>query len=54
VSRPRLVATDLDGTLLDSQGVVSGRTAEVLRRLLDGGIAIVMVTARPLRWINEL
>ena len=30
---PRLVATDLDGTLLNSRGAITQRTREVLRAL---------------------
>jgi Cof subfamily protein (haloacid dehalogenase superfamily) len=52
--RPRLVATDLDGTLLDSQGELSPRTLEVLDRLDDAGVPLVVVTARPLRWMTHL
>jgi Cof subfamily protein (haloacid dehalogenase superfamily) len=51
---PSLVATDLDGTLLDSQGAVSARTHDVLGRLQDRGVPVVVVTARPLRWMTEL
>jgi Cof subfamily protein (haloacid dehalogenase superfamily) len=52
--RPRLVATDLDGTLLDSSGAVSERTRTVLDRLDAAGVPLVVVTARPLRWMTEL
>jgi hydroxymethylpyrimidine pyrophosphatase-like HAD family hydrolase len=54
VSLPRLVATDLDGTLLDDAGVLSHRTQEVLRRVQDLGVRVVLVTARPLRWMDLL
>ncbi|MGA8247080.1 MAG: HAD family hydrolase [Nocardioides sp.] len=54
MSLPRLVATDLDGTLLRSDGSVSARTASVLRDLLDRGVEVVFVTARPLRWMTRL
>lgn len=43
----RLVATDLDGTLLRPDGRVSARTRRVLRRVRAAGIAVVLVTARP-------
>lgn len=46
----RLVAADLDGTLLRSDGTISDRTREVLTRLQDDGIIVVFVTGRPLRW----
>ena len=50
----RLVATDLDGTLLRSDGSVSDRTRRVLAAVEEAGIPVVFVTARPLRWMDEL
>jgi Cof subfamily protein (haloacid dehalogenase superfamily) len=44
--RPKLVATDLDGTLLDSAGEVSPRTRAALTACWDAGIAVVGVTGR--------
>jgi Cof subfamily protein (haloacid dehalogenase superfamily) len=52
--RPRLVATDLDGTLLRSDGTVSARTREVLVELDGRGVPVVFVTGRPLRWMEQL
>lgn len=54
MSRPRLVASDLDGTLLDDSGAITERTARTWRRLWDEGIATVIVTARPPRWVDHL
>jgi Cof subfamily protein (haloacid dehalogenase superfamily) len=51
---PRLVATDLDGTLLDGDGKVSGRTRAVLDQLEERGVPVVFVTGRPIRWMDEL
>ncbi|MCH1865581.1 HAD family hydrolase [Nocardioides sp. CFH 31398] len=51
---PRLVATDLDGTLLDAQGRVTPRTREVLKALEDLGVPTVFVTGRPVRWMETL
>ncbi|HET7397731.1 MAG TPA: HAD-IIB family hydrolase [Intrasporangium sp.] len=51
---PRLVATDLDGTLLRSDGTLSERTARALRAAADAGIEVVFVTARPPRWLDAL
>jgi hydroxymethylpyrimidine pyrophosphatase-like HAD family hydrolase len=51
---PKLVATDLDGTLLDDEGRLSERTQDVLRRVQELGVRVVIVTARPLRWMEEL
>ncbi|MDP9821213.1 HAD family hydrolase [Nocardioides massiliensis] len=50
----KLVATDLDGTLLDSRGEVSPRTREVISALEERGIVVVFVTGRPLRWMETL
>lgn len=52
--RPRLVATDLDGTLLRSDGTVSARTARVLTEVGAAGVETVLVTARPPRWLHDL
>jgi Cof subfamily protein (haloacid dehalogenase superfamily) len=54
LTRPRLVATDLDGTLLRSDGTVSPRTREILVELDRSGVPVVFVTGRPLRWMEEL
>ncbi|WP_331751362.1 Cof-type HAD-IIB family hydrolase (plasmid) [Streptomyces sp. NBC_00715] len=43
----RLVATDLDGTLLRSDATVSARTRKVLRDLRDRAVRHVIVTGRP-------
>ncbi|MGE3272270.1 MAG: Cof-type HAD-IIB family hydrolase [Chloroflexota bacterium] len=43
----RLVATDLDGTLIRSDGTVSDRTRSALRQAADAGVVVVLVTGRP-------
>ncbi|MFC6285444.1 HAD family hydrolase [Nocardioides sp. GCM10027113] len=52
--RPRLVATDLDGTLVRSDGTVSAYTHDVIARLDELGVPVVFVTGRPLRWAEEV
>jgi Cof subfamily protein (haloacid dehalogenase superfamily) len=52
--RPRLVATDLDGTLLHSDGTVTERTRTVLTALDDLGVPVVFTTGRPIRWMAHL
>ena len=47
--RYRLLITDLDGTLLDRRGAVSGRNLEAIRRLQDSGVEVVPATGRALR-----
>ena len=51
---PRLVATDLDGTLLHSDGTVTARTRAVLAELDDLGVPVVFTTGRPVRWMEDL
>jgi Cof subfamily protein (haloacid dehalogenase superfamily) len=52
--RPLLVATDLDGTFLRTDGTVSTRSVSVWNALPDNGIETVIVTARPPRWLHDL
>jgi len=51
---PRLIATDLDGTLLRRDGTVSPRTQHALKRARLSGIQIVMVTGRPPRHVVKI
>ena len=51
---PRLVATDLDNTLLGPDASVSPRTERALAAAAAAGIAVVFVSARPLRRLREL
>jgi Cof subfamily protein (haloacid dehalogenase superfamily) len=50
----RLVATDLDGTLLRSDGSVSARTRRALRRVRESGLDVVVVSARAPRWLKDV
>ncbi|MCF2531635.1 HAD family hydrolase [Yinghuangia soli] len=50
----RLVATDLDGTLLRSDGGLSPRTLRALRLAAEAGADVVLVTARPPRYVDAL
>src|SRR3954453_1915935 len=52
--RPRLVASDLDGTLLDSSGAVSPRTRAALEACWDAGIPVVGVTGRGPRLLESV
>ncbi|MFC4058513.1 HAD family hydrolase [Planomonospora corallina] len=51
---PRMIATDLDGTLLRSGGTVSERTRRTLLAARDLGIEVVFVTARPPRYVDAI
>lgn len=50
----RLIAIDLDGTLLDSKQEVSKENYEVIQEAKAAGIQIVLCTGRPLRSMNYL
>ncbi|TDD50827.1 HAD family hydrolase [Nonomuraea terrae] len=49
---PRLVATDLDGTALRTDGTVSPRTAAAFAQVEESGSMLVFVTGRPPRWMG--
>jgi Cof subfamily protein (haloacid dehalogenase superfamily) len=50
----RLVATDLDGTLVHSDGTVTARTRAALVAAEEAGLDVVFVTGRPLRWAAQV
>jgi Cof subfamily protein (haloacid dehalogenase superfamily) len=54
VSRPRLVATDLDGTIVAWDGTVTDRTVAALKAVEALGVPVVFVTGRPARWMSEV
>ena len=47
----RLVATDLDGTIVQRDGSVSPRTVAALAAVEASGRHLVLVTGRPPRWM---
>ncbi|MBF6050794.1 hydrolase [Streptomyces eurocidicus] len=49
---PRLIATDLDGTLLHDDKTVSDRTVAALAAAEAAGIEVFFVTGRPARWMD--
>ncbi|GLF95762.1 Cof-type HAD-IIB family hydrolase [Streptomyces yaizuensis] len=49
---PRLIATDLDGTLLRDDKTVSERTVAALAAAEEAGIEVFFVTGRPARWMH--
>lgn len=49
-----MLASDLDGTLLRSDGTVSPRSRSALRAAVDAGLLVAFVTGRPPRWLEEI
>ncbi|MEE2030764.1 HAD family hydrolase [Rhodococcus chondri] len=49
--RPSLVATDVDGTLINDVEKVSDRTRDAIHAVVDSGTPFVLATGRPPRWI---
>ncbi|CAN5236358.1 Cof-type HAD-IIB family hydrolase [soil metagenome] len=52
--RPVLIATDVDGTLLDEDEKVSPRTRAAVRAAVDAGTTFILATGRPPRWIHPV
>jgi HAD superfamily hydrolase (TIGR01484 family) len=51
---PKVVATDLDGTVVRSDGTISTRTKNALTAVADAGAMVVIVTGRPPRWLRGI
>ncbi|APU12227.1 MULTISPECIES: HAD family hydrolase [Actinoalloteichus] len=54
VRTPRLVASDIDGTLLDPLERLRPRTADVIGRLSAAGVPFVLATGRSPRWVTPI
>ncbi|MDI2035170.1 5-amino-6-(5-phospho-D-ribitylamino)uracil phosphatase YitU [Paenarthrobacter nitroguajacolicus] len=50
----RLVASDIDGTILGHDGKISDRTIKAFQACRDAGVELVFVTGRPPRWLYPL
>ncbi|MGV0810356.1 HAD family hydrolase [Mycolicibacterium boenickei] len=48
---PGLIATDVDGTLLDEDEKVSPRTRAAVHAAVEAGATFVLATGRPPRWV---
>ena len=52
--RPKLIGTDLDGTIVAHYGFISDRTKIAFAAAHKAGIHIYFVTGRPIRWMVEI
>lgn len=50
----RLIASDIDGTLLRDDGTMSARTVDALAAAEDAGLLVVLCTGRPPRWMKPI
>lgn len=50
----RLIASDIDGTILGHDGKISRRTVDAFAAAAEAGIEIVFVTGRPPRWLEPI
>lgn len=51
---PSLVATDVDGTLIDDTERVSERTRAAVHAVVESGTPFLLATGRPPRWISPV
>jgi Cof subfamily protein (haloacid dehalogenase superfamily) len=52
--RPSLIASDIDGTLLGRDEVISDATLAELGAWADAGVPLVLATGRPPRWMHGI
>ncbi len=51
---PDLIASDVDGTLLDDDEKITARTREAVQAAVDSGVQFVLATGRPPRWVQPV
>jgi Cof subfamily protein (haloacid dehalogenase superfamily) len=54
VKRPKLIGTDLDGTIVPFDRPISQRTIDVFTHAHELGVEIFFVTGRPPRWMKQV
>ena len=54
IKEPYLVVIDSDGTLRHSDGTITDRTKEVLKRLIEKNNIVALCTARPRYYTLEV
>ena len=52
--RPRLIVSDMDGTLLRRDDTVCEATVAELERWREDGVPVVLATGRPPRWMHKI
>lgn len=54
MNRPALIASDVDGTLLNDDEKVTERTRAAVLAAVDSGAHFVLATGRPPRWVHPI
>ncbi|KKW63951.1 Cof-type HAD-IIB family hydrolase [Mycolicibacterium elephantis] len=54
MNRPAMIASDVDGTLLDDDEKVTPRTRAVVHAAVEDGAQFVLATGRPPRWVQPV
>ena len=54
MSKIKMIATDIDGTLVDDAKNLSPKTIEVLKKARANGIYVVLCTGRPLSGVANI
>ncbi|WP_345348325.1 HAD family hydrolase [Rhodococcus olei] len=52
--KPELIASDVDGTLIDDDERISNRTRTAVHAAIADGVPFVLATGRPPRWIGPV
>ena len=54
MSKPALIACDVDGTLFDENETITPRTRDAVRAAVAAGAYFLVATGRPPRWIRPV
>ena len=49
----KMIAVDMDGTLLDSRKQISDETVRAVRQLAESGVLVVISTGRPVQGVEK-
>lgn len=49
----KLITLDIDGTLINSRGIITDATAEAIRRCRDAGVMVTISTGRPVQGVRS-
>ena len=50
----KLVAIDLDGTMLNSYGIVTANTKNTISKIIESGVDVIIASGRPIDSIKSI